>query len=211
MNKIKLFALIFAVAFGTVMFSACSSDEEITQEPPAQESVNKAREFLTGDIVLSTKAKMGSEDKTHLANGCPTIFNFTWNEDGTMTILLDNFHVGAMPFNITFKCRTKSMKLNTWEKDEYAGSGWIAFKGKDGSVSTTSDIPDQQKGSGASVDCFYNVDTHQIQLIVNYNMMNVRSDAFLQTIDKERINNWQAEFDKYQEDLEQWKKDHGQG
>jgi len=46
---------------------------------------------------------------------------------------------------------------------------------------------------------------------VNYNMMNVRTETFQQTIDKSRLNNFKAEFDQYEKDLAQWKKDNGQG
>ena len=51
-----------------------------------------------------------------------------------------------------------------------------------------------------------------IEFIVNYNMMNVRTETFQQTIDKNRINNFnfQQEFEQYEKDLIQWKKDNGE-
>ena len=39
--------------------------------------------------------------------------------------------------------------------------------------------------------------------------MNVRSECFLQTIDKNRINNYEAEFAQYEKDLAAYKKEHG--
>ena len=51
--------------------------------------------------------------------------------------------------------------------------------------------------------------TNQITFIVDYNMMNVRSECFLQTIDKNRINNYEAEFAQYEKDLAAYKKEHG--
>ena len=43
----------------------------------------------------------------------------------------------------------------------------------------------------------------------HYNMMNVRSECFLQTIDKTRINNYEKEFAQFEKDLEEYKKEHG--
>lgn len=62
---------------------------------------------------------------------------------------------------------------------------------------------------GSSVKGYYNTDTHQINFIVDYNMMNVRSECFLQTIDKTRINNYEKEFAQFEKDLEEYKKKHG--
>lgn len=206
---LSVFCLLLVVILG---LSSCSSDEEITQEPPSAEYLTKAKDILDGDMVLSTKATMSGEDKTHLDNGCPTKFNFTWKEDGSMTVALVNFTVGTMPFAVTFRCSTKFMNLNTWEKDEYTGGGWVKFQGKDGNVTTQSDnVADNQEGSGATVEGFLNVNTQQIQFIVNYNMMNVRSECFLQIIDKTRIDRFEEEFAQYERDLDQWKIDHGQG
>lgn len=211
MNWIKSLTLIFLASF-TMLASSCSSDDDLNKEAPAEEYVTKAKDILSGDIVLSTKATMSGIDKTHLANGCPTKFNFTWKEDGTMSLSLVDFTVGSMPFAVTFKCSTKFMNLNSWDKDERPEAGWIKFQGKDGNVTTDGDDPkDCQSGSGATVDGYLNVLTNQIEFIVNYNMMNVRTETFQQTIDKNRINNFQQEFEQYEKDLIQWKKDNGEG
>lgn len=206
MMKKKSIFLSLIVLFFCTLFLSCSTDEGNTAGP-----TDKAKTILTGDLVLSTKAWMGDVDKTHLESGCPTKFNFRWNDDETMTLTLNDFHVGAMPFNITFKCKTKIMTLNKWEKDEYTGDGWVKFKGTDGVVSTTSTDEDYKGGSGATVNGYLNVNTLQIQFIVDYNMMGVTSQCPLQVIDKNRINNFDAEFAQYQKDLEQWKKENGQG
>ena len=189
--------------------SACSSDDNLEQKDPNVEYVNEAKKILNGDIVLSTKATMAGVDKTLLPNGCPTKFNFKWEKD-SMQLSLNGFTVGNMPLIIYFSCKCKFMQLNSWEKDEYKGEGWMKFKGKDGNV--TGDPKDDsgvQKGSGAGVEGYLNVKTSQIIFIVNYNMMNVRSECFLQTIDKNRINNYDAEFAQYEKDLAAYKKEHG--
>ena len=168
------------------------------------------KEILAGDIVLSTRATMNGVDKTLLKSGCPTKFNFSWREDGMMILNLSDFSVGAMPFAISFKCATKIMQLNSWEQDEYPGDGWIKFVGTDGNVTTSGDdAEDNQEGSGARVDGYLNVNTNQIEFIVDYNMMNVRTETFLQTIDKTRIDRFKEEFAQYEKDLEEAKKDQG--
>ena len=62
---------------------------------------------------------------------------------------------------------------------------------------------------GSIVEGYYNVMTHQINFIVNYNMMTVRSECFLQTIDKNRIKTYEEDFKKYEEDLKKYKEEHG--
>ena len=197
-NKIRFdtFMLMCFFMITILGLSACDSDEKITQEP--------------ADIVLSTRATMNGVDKTLLKSGCPTKFNFSWREDGMMILNLSDFSVGAMPFAISFKCATKIMQLNSWEQDEYPGDGWIKFVGTDGNVTTSGDdAEDNQEGSGARVDGYLNVNTNQIEFIVDYNMMNVRTETFLQTIDKTRIDRFKEEFAQYEKDLEEAKKDQG--
>lgn len=204
---ILLFSLLMATVIG---LSSCESDDSLTNEPPAQEYIDKAKEILNGDIVLSTKATMNGVDKTLLESGCPTKFNFSWREDGMMVLDLSDFTVGAMPFAITFRCATQFMNLNSWEQDEYPDDGWVKFVGTDGNVTTSGDdAADNQQGSGARVDGFLNVNTNQMEFIVDYNMMNVRTETFLQTIDKTRIDRFEEEFSQYEKDLEEAKKEQG--
>lgn len=197
-----------SVIFSLGLFS-CSSDDNLEQKDPSMEYIKEAKAILSGDIVLSTRATMNTVDKTLLPQGCPTKFNFKWEKD-SLQLSLNGFSVGKMPLIVYFSCRCKLMQLNSWEKDEYKGDGWLKFKGKDGSV--TGDPKDNsgvQKGSGAGVEGYLNVRTSQITFIVDYNMMNVRSECFLQTIDKNRIDNYEAEFRKYEEELAAYKKEHG--
>ena len=206
-TKIGLFSLIALLFLG---FSSCSSDGNLAQKEPTEEYFKEAKNILNGDIILSTKATLNGVDKTLLPKGCPTKFNFDWVNDKTVKLSLNGFTVGNMPLIIYFLCQCKFMELNSWEKDEYKGDGWVKFKGQDGQV--TSNPKDQsgiEKGSGATVIGYLNVKTHEINFIVNYNMMNVRSECFLQTIDKNRLNNYKAEFAQYEKDLAAYKKEHG--
>lgn len=210
-SKMKKLYFLFSLLMATVIgLSSCESDDSLTNEPPAQEYIDKAKEILNGDIVLSTKATMNGVDKTLLESGCPTKFNFSWREDGMMVLDLSDFTVGAMPFAITFRCATQFMNLNSWEQDEYPDDGWVKFVGTDGNVTTSGDdAADNQQGSGARVDGFLNVNTNQMEFIVDYNMMNVRTETFLQTIDKTRIDRFEEEFSQYEKDLEEAKKEQG--
>lgn len=209
MNIIKLIITLLLFSIG-LLFNSCSSDDDNTQESPSENLVTEAKNFLTGDIVLSTHATMNGVNKTLLDTGCPTKFRFSWTENSDeMTVLLPNFSVGNMPLTVNFRCKVQFMNLNTWEKDEYKGSGWIKFYGTNGES-----FSDDGKGSsstvnGSSVTGYYNVSTKQINFIVDYNMMNVRSECFLQTIDKARINNFEAEFAQYEADLKAYKEAHG--
>ena len=208
---ITFISMMVCLVFGFMSLVSCSSDEEITDADANTELVKEATNYLNGEIVLSTKARMNGVDKTLLPGGCPTKFKFEWSKTDaqTFTISLLDFTVGNMGMIINFKCDVKCMVLNSWEQKEYTGDGWIKFKGEDGSVWGTDTDGSPSSAKGSSVQGYYNAKTHQIQFIVDYNMMNVRSDCFLQTIDKNRINNYAAEFKQYEKDLAAYKKEHG--
>ena len=207
-KNIAFLSLLFLAVFA---FCSCSSDEEITNSDANSELVKEATNYLNGEIVLSTNATMNGVNKTLLPEGCPTKFKFEWSKTDaqTFTISLLDFTVGNMGMIINFKCDVKTMVLNSWEQKEYTGDGWIKFKGEDGSVWGTDTDGSASSAKGSSVQGYYNAKTHKIQFIVNYNMMNVRSECFLQTIDKNRINNYAAEFEQYEKDLAAYKKEHG--
>lgn len=208
---ITFISMMVCLVFGFMSLVSCSSDEEITDADANTELVQEATNYLNGEIVLSTKARMNGVDKTLLPGGCPTKFKFEWSKTDaqTFTISLLDFTVGNMGMIINFKCDVKCMVLNSWEQKEYTGDGWIKFKGEDGSVWGTDTDGSPSSAKGSSVQGYYNAKTHQIQFIVDYNMMNVRSECFLQTIDKNRINNYAAEFKQYEKDLAAYKKEHG--
>ena len=210
-NFKKNIAFLSLLFFAVFAFCSCSSDEEITNSDANSELVKEATNYLNGEIVLSTNATMNGVNKTLLPEGCPTKFKFEWSKTDaqTFTISLLDFTVGNMGMIINFKCDVKTMVLNSWEQKEYTGDGWIKFKGDDGSVWGTDTDGSASSAKGSSVQGYYNAKTHEIQFIVNYNMMNVRSECFLQTIDKNRINNYAAEFEQYEKDLAAYKKEHG--
>ena len=192
-------------------FSSCSSDDEITKESASENLITQAKGFLTGDIVLSAHATMNGVSKTLLPNGCPTKFNFKWSEtnNNQFTISLEDFSVGAMPLAIDFSCLVDIMKLNSWEREEYTGEGWIKFFGENGHTDSQDGEGESQGANGSHVKGYYNVKTHEINFIVNYNMMNVRSECFLQVIDKDRINHFDEEFAQFEADLKKYKEEHG--
>ena len=210
-NFKKNIAFLSLLFFAVFAFCSCSSDEEITNSDANSELVKEATNYLNSEIVLSTNATMNGVNKTLLPEGCPTKFKFEWSKTDaqTFTISLLDFTVGNMGMIINFKCDVKTMVLNSWEQKEYTGDGWIKFKGEDGSVWGTDTDGSASSAKGSSVQGYYNAKTHEIQFIVNYNMMNVRSECFLQTIDKNRINNYAAEFEQYEKDLAAYKKEHG--
>ena len=192
-----------------ISITSCQSDDEITTDPPAEGLVKEMKSFMTGDIVLQTSATLNGVDKTLLPGGCPTKFTFTWKDDTTFEVRLLDFTVGAMPMLITFACDVKTMQLNTWEKDEYPGDGWIKFYGKDGSVVADDDGEIKTSVTGSNVQGYYNANTHQINFIINYNMMNVRSECFLQTVDKSKIDSFEEDFAQFEEDLKAYKEANG--
>ena len=210
-KTIKTLALFLLCLMCLILQASCSSDEEITDADANTELVQEATNYLNGEIVLRTNATMNGVNKTLLPEGCPTKFKFEWSKTDaqTFTISLLDFTVGNMGMIINFKCDVKTMVLNSWEQKEYTGDGWIKFKGEDGSVWGTDTDGSASSAKGSSVQGYYNAKTHEIQFIVNYNMMNVRSECFKQTIDKSRLATFDADKKKYEADLAAYKKEHG--
>ena len=210
-NFKKNIACLSLLFFAVFAFCSCSSDEEITNSDANTELVKEATNYLNGEIVLSTNATMNGVNKTLLPEGCPTKFKFEWSKTDaqTFTISLLDFTVGNMGMIINIKCDVKCMVLNSWEQKEYTGDGWVKFKGVDGSVWGTDTDGSASSAKGSSVQGYYNAKTHEIQFIVNYNMMNVRSECFKQTIDKSRLATFDADKAKYEADLAAYKKEHG--
>ena len=207
-SKTRICAMAVALFVAFTGMTSCESDDD--QTPPEQTNLEKAQGILDGEIVLSTRATMNGVDKTLVPAGCPAKFSFVWNGDGTMTLEQHDFSVGNMPLSISFSCNVRFLELNNWEQEEYPGSGWIKFKGTNGTVNYAPKVPTKaDAASGAGVDGFLNVETRQVEFVIDYNMMNVRSEAFLQEIDKTRIDRFEEEFAQYEEAYEKLKEEQG--
>lgn len=202
--------LSFLISILMMTLSSCNSDDNLQLAPMSSEYTAQAKEVLSGNVVLSTRAFIGDVDLTRLETGCPTKFNFTWQGDEVEIRLLD-FHVANMPFIVNFQSKARLYTLNSWEQKEYKGSGWVKIYGTDG-LSKTADRqgkPLDQK-QGATIQGYYNVLTREINMDINYNMMNVHSDCFLQKVDKHRIERYDEEVKQYQADLVAYKKQKGE-
>lgn len=202
--------LSFLISILMMTQSSCNSDDNLQLAPMSSEYTAQAKEVLSGNVVLSTRAFIGDVDLTRLETGCPTKFNFTWQGDEVEIRLLD-FHVANMPFIVNFQSKARLYTLNSWEQKEYKGSGWVKIYGTDG-LSKTADRqgkPLDQK-QGATIQGYYNVLTHEINMDINYNMMNVHSDCFLQKVDKHRIDRYDEEVKQYQANLVAYKKQKGE-
>ncbi len=202
--------LSFLISILMMTLSSCNSDDNLQLAPMSSEYTAQTKEVLSGNVVLSTRAFIGDVDLTRLETGCPTKFNFTWQGDEVEIRLLD-FHVANMPFIVNFQSKARLYTLNSWEQKEYKGSGWVKIYGTDG-LSKTADRqgkPLDQK-QGATIQGYYNVLTREINMDINYNMMNVHSDCFLQKVDKHRIDRYDEEVKQYQANLVAYKKQKGE-
>ena len=107
------------------------------------------------------------------------------------------------------------MQLNTWEKEEYTGDGWIKFQGTGGSTRYTGNQNDEEgsyesgDGGAGSVTGYFNAKTNEIEFVTNFNVMNMSSDVYLQKVDPTRIDRFETDFAQYEKDLAEYKKEHG--
>lgn len=116
-----------------------------------------------------------------------------------------------MPVTIWFTVNCKFMQLNTWEKDEYSGEGWIKFQGTGGKTVYTAIDEGYEDGDGGAgtVQGYLNVKTKEIEFVTNFNVMNMSSDVYLQKIDPTRMAKFDEEFAEYERKLAEYKKKHG--
>lgn len=210
---LTIFMIIFPFIF------SCTSDEKIDQVPVSEDYIAVAREYLQDTIVFHARAMQGTVNKTVFKGGCPLRYRFKWIDDQNLNIAIDSFTVGRMPVVIWFNIKCKFMQLNTWEKDEYKGDGWIKFQGTGGTTQYSPSEAGKDDTSGntgdggaGTVQGYFNANTHEIEFSVNFNVMNMSSDVFPQVLDKEKnkeaLKTFDADFKKYQEALE-WYHQHG--
>lgn len=203
--KASVIAMLCMISF------SCSDDEKITQEPVSDSQLATAREVLQDSIVLNATAMQGTVNKTQLPQGCPLKYYFSWKSDDVMTLKIKHFSVGNMPLTIWFTIDVKFMKLNSWERDEYTGDGWIKFEGTKGYTSYIGNTKDYDDGEGnaGTVQGYFNANTHEIEFVTNFNVMNFTADVYKQKIDKSRMATFDADFAQYEHDLAEYKKAHG--
>ena len=89
-----------------LLMASCSSDDNIEKKESPTEAIDLARNFLTGDVVLSTHATLNGVNKTLLPTGCPTRFNFTWNAQIECFYLKLEIHHrrDAFLYNLRLRC-----------------------------------------------------------------------------------------------------------
>lgn len=75
MKTIKLSYIILCSI--CLFLASCSSDEEITKGGASEELVKKAKDFLTGEIVLNTHATLNGVNKTLLEKDAPPNLSLT--------------------------------------------------------------------------------------------------------------------------------------
>ena len=212
--KYRLFSVASLMMLVCLTFFSCSEDEKIIQTPVSEENLNAAKKVLNDSIVLNAKGMMGQVNKTLLPEGCPLKYYFSWKGD-SMNIQIRKFSVGRMPVTIYFGINCAFMKLNTWEKDEYKGKGWIKFEGIGGVTHYTGNDQDTSHeytdggGGGGTVTGYFNADTNEIEFETEFNVMDFSADVYQQKIDKSRMAHFKQDFAKYEADLAAYKKAHG--
>ncbi|MDR0743457.1 MAG: DUF4903 domain-containing protein [Tannerella sp.] len=189
----------------------CKADEDTVTKPVTDNRRQIAREALQDSIVFYARAMMGTVNKTLLEQGCPVKYYFSWKDDETMNVQIRHFTVGVMPLTISFSINLKFMELNTWEKKEYPGSGWVKFSGDKGVTiaNANADGYEDDEGGNGFVTGYFNAETQEIEFATVFNMMNMSTDVYLQKIDYSRMATYDEDFAQFERDLAQYKEDHG--
>ena len=203
---------IFLLFIGLVLL-ACKKEEQNKPIENTDPKLQTAISILKGDMILGQHVKMAGVDKSLLPSGVPTKFTFTWDDASKrLKMHLEKIQPGTMPFAVTMQASLQVMELSYWDKNEYNGN-WIKFYDK--AAVTTPYVPDDYKGAPITkegstvVTGFFNIDTHEVYFLIQYNMMNVVGTVFKQRIDPSRLANFQEELDAYEEALAERKLDTG--
>jgi hypothetical protein len=207
MKKNSLRVLLLCATIG-LFTASCSSDKDKVSDAELEALAEQAKPVLTGDIVLNARVLMGEADMTKLESGCPAKWTFTWDntDNKKMNIKLVDFEM--VGYQLDFECDVQLTALNSFETNEYPGKGWIKFVGKDGHTAFSGGhITAPMEGNGSIIQGYCNVNTKEVNLQIDFNMMNVKANVFLQKIDKTR--NYKDDMDKYLSDLAEWNKEHG--
>jgi len=208
----KIISLICIASFAIGVFS-CKKEEQHQEIKQEDNRTAKVIQQLNNTVILGQDVKMAGVDKSRLPGGVPTKFRFRWKEaEKKMEIQIVKIQPGSMPFAIGMTANATLMELSSWEKNEYPEAGWIKLFDDKGEVTPylKDDDPAKPKPDGAVILVgFYNVNTQEIEISINYNMMNVVGHVFRQKIDTARLKNFNEEYDAYEEALAEWKLDHG--
>ena len=203
---------IFLLFIGLVLL-ACKKEEQNKPIENTDPKLQTAINILKGDMILGQHVKMAGVDKSLLPSGVPTKFTFTWDDASKrLKMHLEKIQPGTMPFAVTMQASLQVMELSYWDKNEY-NDNWIKFYDK--AAVTTPYVPDDYKGAPITkegstvVTGFFNIDTHEVYFLIQYNMMNVVGTVFKQRIDPSRLANFQEELDAYEEALAERKLDTG--
>ena len=212
---IKYIILLLSTLPYCCLLSSCTADEEITKAPVSEDYLQSAHEIMKDSIVLNATAMMGTVNKTLLDKGCPLKYYLNWKSKDTLNIQLKKFCVGKMPVVVWFSANCKFMKLNSWEKEEYSGPGWVKFQATGGQTHYTSSENDVEnnyesgEGGSGSVTGYLNVNTKMIEFVTYFGVMNMSSDVYPQEVDPSRMERFEEEFAQYEKDLAEYKKEHG--
>jgi len=191
--------LIYSSVLAVVMLmTACKKEEQNTSIEQGSDKIVQLKKDLSGYTILGQHVKLAGVDKTLLSTGCPTQFTFKWDEaTQKMGILISKTQPGNMPFPISVVMRASVMELNSWDKDLYKGN-WVKLY-DDNAVTTTYEDEVNYKGDkpvrggNSMVKGYYNLDTHEIEMNLNYNIMNVTGYVFKQKVVGNRT---EAEFEE---------------
>ncbi len=204
-------AIAALASLACVTLTGCESDDEATLSAA---EIEAAQTTLNGDMVVSAHAWINGEDKTLLSSGAPIKLKFEKSDDDKMNVWMDAIQIGSMPFTVYFGIVIEFAPLNSWEKNELTGDGWVRFSGSHGNISygamPSSPIDTTTKGDGSTMAGYVNTETKEIQFTTSFSAMNVEISADRQDIDPSRVENYEAEKEQYEKDLEEYKKTHNQ-
>ncbi len=201
----------FTIILVATLLFGCKK-ENMQQEVDNEDVIRAATEQLSGKIVLGQHVFISGVSKTRLPEGCPTLFQFSWIDSiSKMEIFIGKMKIGSMPFAISMTSHSTIMQLNSWEQEEYPENGWVKLFDSKAEVTTTQgggSNPISEPNGSVKIKGFYNVNSKEIEMSIDFNMMNVKGEVFRQKVEPFE-GNYEKLINLYEEKLAAYKLDNG--
>ncbi len=175
---------------------ALFSCEKKEMEETTPDNTAQFNKVFNNTIVLTTMAFISGDPRT-VEPGMPMKFHFKYNKNNPDKLLLEfkKFHYGKMPLSVNFR------GLVDLQKDTKNGVERVRLYCNNAATGIWNPAePEAALGPGATgngkVDGYFYPETNEIEVFINFNMMNVTAYSVKQKIDLSRL----ARFDKEMKD-----------
>jgi len=188
-----------------ILLFSCSKNEEIKPDETIKyenlfnnkiEVKNKNGEVIKSEVqamVLTMAAYISGEART-VGEGMPMKFYFSYDKKKPEELILEfkKFHYGNMPLKVNFRANIKLLSA-----DDKEGLKRVRLYCNNANTAIFPVEIEATDRGNSKVDGYFYPETQEIEMFINFNMMNVTAYSKKQKIDLTRILRYDEEMDEY--------------